>query len=249
MSTTVRILILVGVLVISIASYIICIRLAKKIYDKNTNDGHFVIITNAFYGMALIEAIVLLFSYPNRVFLSIEKIEWISIILLAIDAVMIGILIITYGALIKKKSGYLNFIIPTVLIGAIIAFGGTMFFENISKNSIEETNKKVVSEKIEPFITEQTRGIFLEYDDNNNVVSCKYYYIEDNNFEQNEITGQEIKDVVYLENNEDCYIEKTETSIDYINHEMKPSSDEYSYTETEESYVLFLNKAQVAEYN
>lgn len=248
MSTTVRILILVGVLVISIVSYFICIKLAKKI-DNNTNDDKdkVIILPNVFYGIALIGSIALLFSYPNRVFLTIEKIEFISIILLAIDVVMIGILIITYGAFIKKKSGYLYFIILTFLIGAIIVCGGTIFFENISKNYIEETNETAVSEKIEPFITKQAKGIFVKYDENNNVVSCKYYYIEDNNWEQNEIIGEEIKDVVYLDDIEDCYIEKTETSIDYINHEMKLSSDGYSYTEIENSYVLFLNKDQIVD--
>ena len=248
MSTTVRILILVGVLVISIVSYIICIRLAKKIDDNNTNKDKVIIIPNVFYGIALVVAIALLFSYPNRVFLTIEKIQWISIILLALDTVIIGTLIISYGAFIKKKSGYLYFIIPTFLIGAIIVCGGTIFFENIPTNCIEETNKTVVSEEeIEPFITAQAKSIFIKYDENNNVVSCKYYYIEDNNLKDNEITGAEIKDVVYLDDIEDSYIEKTETSINYINHEMKPSSDEYSYTKIEESYVLFLNKDQIVD--
>ena len=65
-------------------------------------------------------------------------------------------------------------IIPILLIECIIIYGNSKFIE---KEYIEETNKTVVSEKIEPFITAQAKSIFIKYDDNNNVVSCKYYYI------------------------------------------------------------------------
>lgn len=249
MSTAVRILILVGVLVISIVSYIVCIKLAKKIDDNNTNDKHLIIIPNGLYGIALVIGIVLLFSYPNRTFLTIEKIAWISILCLLVNVSGIITLIISYGMFMKKKIGYMLIMIPALIIWAILISSSERFIENISQKSIEETNKRVVSEEVEPFITKQAKGIFVKYDDNGNVVSCKYYYIEDNNLTDNEITGEEIKDVVYIDDIEDSYIEKTETSIDYINHEMKPSSDQYSYTETTETYVLFLNKGQIAEYN
>lgn len=247
MSTSVRILILVGVLVISVVSFIICIKLSGKM-DKKVKD-EIRIGLYFFYGIALIMGVVLLFCYPNRVFLTIEKVGFISMILLFVDIVMIGAAIIGYGSEGKRNSNY-NFIMIPISIVAIIVFLGLMrFIETNTQKYIEETNKAVVSEEIEPFITAQAKCIFVEYDENNNVVSCKYYYIEDNNLTDKEIAWDEIEDVVYLENNEDSYIEKTETSVDYINHEMKPSSDQYSYTETTEKYVLFLNKDQIAEYN
>lgn len=102
MSTTVRILILVGVLVISIISYLICIRLGKKI-DDNTKHDHVIIIPNIFYGIALIIGIVLLFSYHNRTFLTIEKIVWISTIFLGMDVVTLGVFIMVYEMFNKKK--------------------------------------------------------------------------------------------------------------------------------------------------
>lgn len=247
MSTTVRILILVGLLVISVISFIVCIKLSKKIDNNvpNRSDGDKVIICPIIvYIFVLIVTIALLFSYPNRVFLTIEKIEYISIIVLVLNLVMIGTLIIFYKVFIKNKSWAIFITIPIIFIGLFITCSGVIHFENISKKYIEETNKTVVSEKIEPFITKQARGIFVRYDENENIVSCKYYYIEDDKLEQNEITGSEIEDVIYIDDNEDSYIEKTETSIDYINHEMKPSSDQYSYTEVEESYVLYINEDQ-----
>lgn len=244
MSTTVRILILVGVLVISIVSYIICIKLSNKMDKKDKDEVRFDLCF--FYGSALIGGVVLLFCYPNRVFLTIGKVGFISIILLIVDIVMIGTAIIAYESGVKRNSNYMFIIIPIAIMCIIVFLGLMVFFENASRMMIEETNKTVVSEKITPFITKQAKGIFVEYDENNNVISCKYYYIEDNNLEDNEITEAEIKDVVYLDEDEDSYIEKTETSINYINHEMKPSSDQYSYTETEASYVLYLNKSQIA---
>lgn len=55
--------------------------------------------------------------------------------------------------------------------------------------------------------------------------------------------GKDIENVVYIKN-EDSYIELTKISTDYINKEMKPEAKGYSFTETEEKYILYLNESQ-----
>lgn len=247
MSTAIRILILVGVLVIFIVCYIICIKLAKK-FDNNSNGDKITGPINWIYVITLVIVLVLLlFSYPNGVFLTMEKVKFIFYILLGVSVVITGIIIALYEVLIKNNDKYIFIILLVPIIELIVIIGLNSFFD--SQRCIEKTNKTIVSEGIEPFITKQAKGIFVKYDDNGNVVSCKYYDIENNNLEDNEIDGSEIRDVVYLENNEDSHIEKTEISIDYINHEMESSSDQYFYTETKKTYVLFINEDQIVKYN
>lgn len=249
MSTAVRILLLVVALVIPIISYLICIRISNKIekYVGSDLKKRIVKIINISYATILIGTIIiLLFCFPSQIFLSIEKVLTIFCGLISICFLDVSAAITFYLVSKKNNQKYIYIIKFAYALCVVLVFFAIIILPNvISQNSIEEIERKEVTQTTEPFITKQYKGVFISRDKKGNLKSCKYYYINNDTLETNEIAQKDILGIIYLDSNKDSFIEKTGISTECINHEMKTSSDEYHYTKYEEYYVLYLNKDQI----
>lgn len=238
MSTAIRILVLVGSITVYIFSYfmIIKIEICNGIVKKVIR-----ILFVVYGGLGLF---AFLFINPDKeIFLSINRVKMFSafFIILGLGLLFIFYLIYLDGVTAKLKVWF-NFAMIIVALATSFVVVSKLP-KDMSERYIEKVNQTESYERIEPYTTQELKTIILEYDEEGKVTLCKYEYVDGASIIQSEISGKDIENVVYIKNG-DSYIELTKISTDYINKEMNPEAKGYSFTETEEKYILYLNESQ-----
>lgn len=239
MSTAIRILILVGSIAVYLLSYFIITK--TKLGNRNEVKKILQVVFACIGGFMLF---AFLFINPDKeIFLSINRVKMFSafFIILGLGLLFIFYLIYLDGVTAKLKVWF-NFAMIIVALATSFVVVSKLP-KDMSERYIEKVNQTESYERIEPYTTQELKTIILEYDEEGKVTLCKYEYVDGTSMIQSEISGKDIENVVYIKN-EDSYIELTKISTDYINKEMKPEAKGYSFTETEEKYILYLNESQ-----
>lgn len=239
MSTAIRILILVGSIAVYLLSYFIITK--TKLGNRNEVKKILQVVFACIGGFMLF---AFLFINPDKeIFLSINRVKMFSafFIILGLGLLFIFYLIYLDGVTAKLKVWF-NFAMIIVALATSFVVVSKLP-KDMSERYIEKVNQTESYERIEPYTTQELKTIILEYDEEGKVTLCKYEYVDGTSMIQSEISGKDIENVVYIKN-EDSYIELTKISTDYINKEMKPEAKEYSFTETEEKYTLYINESQ-----
>ena len=239
MSTAIRILVLVGSITVYLLSYFIITK--TKLGNRNEVKKILQVVFACIGGFLLF---AFLFINPDKeIFLSINRVKMFSafFIILGLGLLFIFYLIYLDGVTAKLKVWF-NFAMIIVALATSFVVVSKLP-KDMSERYIEKVNQTESYERIEPYTTQELKTIILEYDEEGKVTLCKYEYVDGTSMIQSEISGKDIENVVYIKN-EDSYIELTKISTDYINKEMKPEAKGYSFTETEEKYILYLNESQ-----
>ena len=184
---------------------------------------------------ATILAIVLsffIFALQSYIFLSATKM-----------IICLGILyasILTMLVLFYNKRGLINTFL--MLIFCVFFVLGFIIISAITINNTHICTKEDVSVQIiEPTMFSENK-IGYTCDNEGNIEKYFYYYNDNGELKYKEFAGLEVE-VIEI-NNEDTYVEKITKTSEWVNTDKKPSASDYTYENTEEEYVLYINYNQ-----
>lgn len=224
---------------------ILCVFATNKFYKKDLEEEQEIVAIkhrkeNIIY-FSVNFAIILslfLFTYPSYVFLSYSKIilVTIAIILSSVIIVMVGF---DDDSNFIRQSAFCMVICILIMVTIIGAIKGCFNIDN--KVVYKEKNNPEI---ITPLMFEENK-IGYSCDENGKIEKYYFYYIENDELFFEQLKPSEVK-VVDLKD-KDTYVEKQETKIVHLKKEKKETEADYSYTETNASYKIYLNKKQMTE--
>lgn len=226
---------------------ILCVFATNKFYKKDLEEGTEIDANkkrkeNIIYFSVNFAIIIFLFlfTYPSYVFLSYSKMILVTIFtLISFGFILIFAFDDNDNANSIQQSATCMVVCILILALVIASVSGQFNVDN--EVSYKEDNEPTI---IAPLMFEENK-IGYSCDKNGNIEKYYFYYIENDELFFEQLRPSEVE-VIDLKD-KDTYVEKQETQIVHLKKEKKETEADYSYTEIDASYKIYLNKKQMTE--
>ena len=201
---------------------------------------------------------IFLFAYPSFVFLSYNKMVLVS------STIILSSLLIILEALEIPKNDELRFSFGTLSVIIYIAILFSFILGNINnyEDKVILEQRQTEIQEISPSISSENQIAYTsDYD--GNIETYSFYYKDNEgslNFKKLNALEKEIiesengdieteqVEVIYIKN-KDSYIVKESRITEYVKREKKSTEKDYTFTETNTIYKIYLNKEQLVYLN